>query len=53
MSVKTGSAGQQIVWFFEKPTIVVCEACEIPLYYNVKCCPECKGEISYFVKEEE
>ena len=51
--IKTGQAGKQIVWYFDKPTIVVCETCEVPLYYDVKKCPYCSGEVTYFTKEQE
>jgi predicted amidophosphoribosyltransferase len=42
----------QIVWHFDKPTIVVCENCERTLYYDYQQCPVCKQEVTYFVKEE-
>lgn len=40
----------QIVWYFEKPTIVVCENCERTLHFEYTECPICKEEVSYFVK---
>ncbi len=43
---------KQIVWFFEKPTIIVCEKCEKTFHYLAKYCNECGGQLSYYVKEE-
>jgi hypothetical protein len=42
----------QIVWYFEKPTVIVCEECEITLDYSKKTCPNCGGEVTYFTKED-
>jgi len=43
---------KQIVWFFDKPTIIVCENCERTFHYTYKICPECGLNLSYFIKEE-
>ena len=43
----------QIVWFFDKPTIYVCEACEKTVYYKHEKCPTCKGKLTEFVKKQE
>ena len=43
----------QIVWHFDKPTIVVCEECERTYYHDVKNCPTCGRPVSYYVKEQE
>jgi len=43
----------QIVFFFEKPTIVVCEECERTLYYDCEVCPICSEPVTYFVREED
>ena len=44
---------KQIIWFLEKPTIVVCEKCEKTFHYTDEKCDECGGELTYFVKEED
>jgi len=44
---------KQIVWYFEKPTVIVCERCEKTFNYLDKVCNECGGKLSYFVKDEE
>lgn len=48
---KTGSAGNQIVWFFDEPTVIVCEECEVPLHYTDEKYPYCDGILSEFVKK--
>lgn len=42
------ACGKQIVWFFGKATIVACKNCEITFYHDVKRCPHCDEEVSYF-----
>lgn len=48
---KNCACNKQIIWFFDKPTIVACENCEITFYYD-RICPYCGEEVSYFVEEE-
>lgn len=43
---------KQIVWFFEKPTIIVCEKCEITLHYEDQKCRICGGKLTKFVKKD-
>jgi predicted RNA-binding protein with PUA domain len=50
---KACGCGKQIVWFFDKPTIVVCENCEVALYFDHKHCPHCGGKVTEFVKKED
>ena len=50
---KACACNKQIIFFFGKPTIVVCEECEITLYYDMKNCPYCGAETVEFVKKEE
>lgn len=47
------ACGHQIIWFFEKPTIIACEKCEVTFYHNVKECPYCGKKTTEFVKKEE
>ena len=44
---------KQIVWFFGKPTVIVCESCEKTFYHDVKYCDECDDKVTYFTKEED
>lgn len=44
--------GKQIVWYFEKPTIMACPKCEKTFYYDKKYC-ECGSKIYSFVCEED
>ena len=41
----------QIVWYFEKPTVIICEECEITLHFSQKKCPKCGGKVSYYTNE--
>ena len=43
---------KQIVWFFEKPTVIVCEKCEKTFYYTATKCDVCSGELSHYTKED-
>ena len=43
---------KQIVWFFDKPTVIVCESCERTFYHDITICPECRDEVTYFTKED-
>lgn len=45
--------GKQIVWFFEKPTIIACENCEVTFHVSALkrgYCPYCGDELTEFVK---
>ncbi len=44
--------GKQIVWFFEKPTVIVCERCEKTFHYKSKFCDICGGKLTRLVKED-
>ncbi len=44
---------KQIVWFFDKPTVVVCKKCEKTFYHDVTHCNECGKPVTYFVEEGE
>jgi len=44
---------KQIIWFFEQPTIIACENCQITFYHNIKTCPYCKAKVTAFVKAGE
>lgn len=44
------SCGKQIVWFYEQPTVLVCEECEITLSHYQKTCRRCGGNATKFVK---
>ena len=46
------ACGKQIVWFFDKPTIIVCEDCEKTFHYTAKVC-DCGKKLTYFTKESE
>jgi len=52
MAKKTCACDKQIVFFFEKPTIIVCEDCEVTLYYDADKCPHCGKKTTEFVKKE-
>ena len=41
----------QIVWFFDKPTVLVCEECEKTFHYTAKKCDCCNKELTHFTKE--
>ena len=43
---------KQIVWFFDKPTIIVCEQCEKTFHFTDKRCDECKGKLTEFTREQ-
>jgi len=43
----------QIVWHFDKPTIVVCEECERTLWHDWKTCPICGNDVSYYEKSND
>jgi rRNA maturation endonuclease Nob1 len=43
----------QIVWFFDKPTVIVCKECEKTFHYTAQKCDECGGRLTSFVQEEE
>ena len=47
---KMCACNKQIVWFFETPTIIAREDCEITFYYDVEHCPHCHKEVSIFEK---
>jgi len=49
---KNCACHKQIIWYFDKPTIVACINCERTFYHDVVNCPECDEKITYFVKEE-
>lgn len=51
--IKPCACNKQIVWFFEKPTIIACKNCEITFYHDVKVCPYCHKEVSYFEEVED
>ncbi len=51
--VKNCACNKQIVWFYEKPTVIACKECEITFYHETRTCPYCDREVSYFVEEEE
>ena len=46
---KTGTAGNQIVWYFDEPTIIVCSTCEVPLHYTEEKCPYRGGPLDEYV----
>ena len=50
---KNCACNKQIVWFYEKPTVIACKECEITFYHETRTCPYCDREVSYFVEEEE
>ena len=43
----------QIIWYYDKPTIIACEECERTLHHGDTICPVCKSKPIYFVREEE
>jgi len=53
MKTKKCECHKQIVWFFEKPTVVVCRKCEKTIHYSKKECPFCGGKLSHFILEDE
>ena len=50
--MKSCACNKQIVWFFEKPTIIVCKDCEITFFYDVEECPHCNKKTTSFIEEE-
>ena len=52
MSAALCNCQSQIVWYFDKPTVYVCVACEIALHYSEEKCPRCGGPITAFKCEE-
>jgi|TARA_Y100000310_G_scaffold246775_1_gene252167 uncharacterized OB-fold protein len=50
--IKKGCAcNKQIVWFFDKGTIIACKNCEITFYHNVRVCPHCKEMTTEFIEK--
>ena len=49
---ETCACHKQIVWFYEKPTVIVCEDCEKTFHYTAFECDLCQGKLTHFVKEE-
>jgi hypothetical protein len=46
--------GRQIVWFFDKPTVLVCPHCEeVAPYYDVQTCRTCGGPYVEFTATHE
>jgi len=53
MVLKNCACNKQIVWFFGSVgTIIACKNCEITFYHDIKVCPYCKKEVSYFEETE-
>jgi uncharacterized OB-fold protein len=49
---KNCACNKQIVWFFDKPTIIACKNCEITFYYDIEICPYCKTKTTEFKESE-
>jgi rubrerythrin len=49
---KSCACDKQIVFFFENPTVIICEECEITFFHDQKECPYCSKPVTYFIKEE-
>ncbi len=53
MKYKDCSCHKQIVWFFEKPTVIVCEKCEKTFHYSDEKCDICGGVLTEYQRKED
>ena len=52
MNKENCACHKQIIWFFEEPTIIVCEKCEKTFHFQAEKCDICGGKLSEYVKKD-